>query len=65
MRTRLSLEGPIPIASKIGAPLAGLHDAGHIVTAAGFQQQYGDLRIFGQPARYTEPEEPDPQTTKS
>jgi hypothetical protein len=26
--------------------LTGLRDAGHIVAAAGFQQQYSDIRIF-------------------
>ncbi len=51
MRIRLSLEGPVPLGPKIGGPLAGLHDAGHIVAAAGFQQQYAHIRIFGQPAR--------------
>ena len=52
MRIRLILEDPILIASKIGWPLSGLHDAGHIVAAASFQQQYADIRILGQPARY-------------
>src|ERR1700732_3072796 len=52
MRIRLSLEGPVPIATKIGWPSTGLHDAGHIVAAAGFQQEHTDIRIFSQPARY-------------
>src|ERR1700730_8250367 len=28
------------------------HNARHIIGAAGFQQQHGDVRIFSQPARY-------------
>src|SRR3984893_2021516 len=52
MRIRLSLEGPVPIASKIGGPLTGLHNAGHIVAPASFQQQHADIWIFRQPARY-------------
>jgi hypothetical protein len=52
MRIWLSLKGPVPIASKIGGPLTGLDHAGHIVAAAGFQQQDADIQIFSQPARY-------------
>ena len=48
MRIGLSLKGPIPVASKIGGPLTGLHDAGHIIAAAGFQQQHADTSVFRQ-----------------
>jgi hypothetical protein len=52
MRIRLSLESPVPIASKIGGPLSGLHDAGYNVAAAGLKQKYTDARVLSQPARY-------------
>jgi hypothetical protein len=45
-------EGPIPLASKFGVALTGLYNAGHIVAAAGFQQEHADIRIFSQLARY-------------
>ena len=52
MRIRLGPEGPIPTGTNIAGPLTGLHDAGHIVAAAGFQQQHADIWIFRQSARY-------------
>jgi len=32
---------------------------------AGLQQEDADVGVFGQSARHTEPDEPDPQTMKS
>jgi hypothetical protein len=46
-------------------PLIRLHDARHVIAPARFDQQYIDIRILGESACYTEPEEPEPRTMKS
>jgi len=43
---------PVTFADNVQKPLAGFHDAGHIVAAVGLQQEGADLRVLGQSARY-------------
>ena len=65
MRIGLSLEGPISNATEIAGPFLGIHDAGHLIVPAGFQQRTLTFGFSASLRATTEPDEPEPQTMKS
>ncbi len=47
----LGLKVPVALASQIGLPLCGLHNAWGVVVAACLEQQHGNVRILGKSTR--------------
>jgi hypothetical protein len=47
MAAGLRLKCPVPLASEVLGPAAGLRDAGYIVVTTGLEEKYAYSRVFG------------------